>query len=89
MARHAECLAGWNKYMAVPNVIAGCFGSRTWMSALARCGGKATSKAKRLAARENGKRGGRPRKSQEAGRSGTNRTPPYTRSPYRNRTHPF
>ncbi|HEX6792510.1 MAG TPA: DUF2442 domain-containing protein [Casimicrobiaceae bacterium] len=48
--------------LAVPGLIAGCFGSRTWMSALGRRGGKATSKAKRQAARENGKKGGRPRK---------------------------
>jgi hypothetical protein len=48
--------------LAVPGLIAGCFGSSAWMSALGRRGGKATSKAKRQAARENGKKGGRPRK---------------------------
>lgn len=49
--------------LAVPELVAGCFGSRTWMSALARQGGKVSSPAKRRAARANGKLGGRPRKS--------------------------
>lgn len=48
--------------VAVPDLIAGCFGSRSWMSALARQGGKVSSPAKRRAARANGKLGGRPRK---------------------------
>jgi hypothetical protein len=48
--------------LAVPDLIAACVGSRAWMSALARQGGKATTTAKRQAARENGKKGGRPRK---------------------------
>jgi hypothetical protein len=48
--------------VAVPDLIAGCFGSRAWMSALARQGGKATTTAKRRAARENGRKGGRPRR---------------------------
>jgi hypothetical protein len=47
--------------LAVPGLIAGCFGSRAWMSALARRGGKARTQAKQRAARENGKKGGRPR----------------------------
>ena len=47
--------------LAVPDLIAGCFGSRAWMRALARQGGKVTSAAKRAAARENGRKGGRPR----------------------------
>ena len=49
--------------IAVPELVAGCFGSRTWMSALARRGGKVSSPAKRRAARANGKLGGRPRKA--------------------------
>ena len=48
--------------LAVPDLIAGCFGSRAWMAALGRRGGAATSTAKRRASRENGKKGGRPRK---------------------------
>ena len=47
----------------VKNLIAGCFGSRAWMSALARQGGKASSAAKRRASRENGRKGGRPKKA--------------------------
>jgi len=47
--------------LSVPDLIAGCFGSRAWMSALARHGGKTRSPAKAAAARENGKKGGRPR----------------------------
>ena len=49
--------------IAVPELVAGCFGSRTWMSALARQGGRVSSPAKRRAARTNGKKGGRPRKA--------------------------
>lgn len=48
--------------LAVPDLIAGCFGSRAWMTALGRRGGEATSAAKRRASRENGRKGGRPRK---------------------------
>ena len=53
--------------VSVPDLIAGCFGTRAWMSALARQGGKATSVAKAAAARENGKMGGRPRALSAAG----------------------
>ena len=48
--------------LAVPDLVAGCLGSRTWMTALARQGGKAATAAKRRASRANGKKGGRPRK---------------------------
>jgi hypothetical protein len=47
--------------MSVPDLIAGCFGTRVWMTALARHGGKSTSAAKARAARKNGAKGGRPR----------------------------
>lgn len=47
--------------VSVPDLIAGCFGTRAWMAALARRGGRAVSAAKAAAARENGKKGGRPR----------------------------
>jgi hypothetical protein len=46
----------------VPDLLAGCFGSKAWMSTLARRAGRSTSKAKAAAARVNGRRGGRPRK---------------------------
>jgi len=48
----------------VPALVAGVFGTRAWMStALARMAGRVTSPAKALAARANGAKGGRPRKS--------------------------
>jgi hypothetical protein len=55
--------------LAVPDLLAGCFGSRAWMSALARQGGKATSTAKQRAARENGRKGGRPPKRAASGQA--------------------
>ena len=48
--------------LAVPDLLAGCFGTRAWMSALGRKAGQATSEAKAAAARENGRKGGRRRK---------------------------
>jgi hypothetical protein len=46
----------------LPALLEGVFGSRNWMAArLGAEGGKATSDAKAAAARENGKRGGRPK----------------------------
>jgi hypothetical protein len=48
----------------LPALLEGVFGSRAWMAArLGAEGGKVTSNAKAAAARENGKRGGRPRKA--------------------------
>jgi Protein of unknown function (DUF2442) len=56
----------WPKLNAdlwLPALLEGVFGSRAWMAArLGAEGGKATSDAKVAAARENGKRGGRPAK---------------------------
>jgi hypothetical protein len=55
----------WEKLDAdfsVPALLKGVFGSRTWMSELGKQGGRVTSEAKALAAKENGKKGGRPRK---------------------------
>lgn len=53
--------------LSVPGLLMGLFGSEKWMTALrselGRRGGARTSPAKARAARENGKRGGRPRKS--------------------------
>lgn len=48
--------------VSVPDLVAGCFGSKAWMAALARQGGRAKSNAKAEAARKNGQKGGRPRK---------------------------
>ena len=49
--------------LGVRNLLAGVFGNREWMSELARHAGSRTSVAKANASRENGKKGGRPRKS--------------------------
>jgi hypothetical protein len=48
----------------VPALLEGALGSKSWMAArLGATGGRARSGAKAAAARENGKRGGRPRKA--------------------------
>jgi hypothetical protein len=48
----------------VPGLVAGRFGSRAWMiRELARHAGRAKSPAKAAAAKANGAKGGRPRKS--------------------------
>jgi len=47
----------------VPGLLAGVFGSKRWMAAqLGAAGGRARSAAKTAAVRENGRKGGRPRK---------------------------
>lgn len=53
----------WEKQdidISVPGLLSGIFGTRKYMAQLA---GRATSPKKAAAARENGKKGGRPRKS--------------------------
>lgn len=47
----------------IPAMIAGVFGTRAWMSELGKAGGASRSEAKGSAARENGRKGGRPRKT--------------------------
>jgi uncharacterized protein DUF2442 len=49
-------------YYSVAGLAAGRFGTNSWMAELGRRGGKVSSKAKAAAARQNGLRGGRPRK---------------------------
>ncbi len=46
--------------LSIPGLLAGIFGTRSWMAANA---GRATSEAKAAAARSNGAKGGRPRKA--------------------------
>lgn len=56
----------WEKLdadLSIPALVVGIFGSKAWMRELARRGGAATSPAKATAARTNGAKGGRPRKS--------------------------
>ena len=47
----------------IPELVAGIFGTKSWMAELGRKGGEATSSAKSAAARKNGKKGGRPKKN--------------------------
>jgi hypothetical protein len=47
--------------LGVSELAAGIFGSRAWMSELARLAGSRKSERKSASSRENGKRGGRPR----------------------------
>jgi hypothetical protein len=47
----------------IAGLVAGIFGTKAWMSQLGRKGGQATSPAKAEASRNNGKKGGRPKKT--------------------------
>ena len=47
----------------VPALMEGVYGNRRWMAQLGKKGGKASTEAKRIAARTNGAKGGRPRKT--------------------------
>ncbi|MFL9887396.1 DUF2442 domain-containing protein [Paraburkholderia agricolaris] len=49
--------------VSVHGLIDGVFGSKAWMRDIGRSGGSVKSEAKSAAARENGKKGGRPRKA--------------------------
>ena len=50
----------------VPALIEGVYGNRRWMAHLGRKGGRTRTEAKRRAARANGAKGGRPKKSAAA-----------------------
>jgi hypothetical protein len=54
----------------IPAMIGGIFGNRQWMSQLGKIGGTSRSQAKQKAARKNGRKGGRPRKTVAATASG-------------------
>ncbi len=49
--------------VSVHGLIDGVFGSKAWMRDIGRSGGSVKSEAKSAAARENGRKGGRPRKA--------------------------
>lgn len=56
----------WEKLdadLSIPALVVGIFGSQAWMRELAKRGGSTTSSEKAAAARANGAKGGRPRKS--------------------------
>jgi len=56
----------WEKLdvdLSIPALVVGLFGSKAWMQELARRGGASTSPAKAAAARSNGAKGGRPRRT--------------------------
>ncbi|MFO7635064.1 MAG: DUF2442 domain-containing protein [Caldilinea sp.] len=48
---------------SVAGLLTGVFGTRAWMAEAGRRGGRATSEAKAAAARANGAKGGRPKKT--------------------------
>lgn len=50
----------------VPALIEGVYGNRRWMAQLGKKGGKAKTETKRLAAKANGAKGGRPRRAAAA-----------------------
>lgn len=54
---------GLDADLSLPAMLSGRFGTKAWMSELARRAGSVKSAAKAAAARENGKKGGRPRKA--------------------------
>lgn len=49
--------------LSLPALMTGVFGSKSWMAELGRSGGRSVTESKAIAARKNGLRGGRPRKS--------------------------
>lgn len=53
---------GLDADLSLPAMLAGRFGTKAWMSELARRAGSVSSPAKAAAARANGAKGGRPRK---------------------------
>ncbi|MGA2169635.1 MAG: hypothetical protein ABSG62_15610 [Terracidiphilus sp.] len=50
----------------VPALIEGVYGSRRWMAQLGKKGGSARTEAKRKAAKANGAKGGRPKRTAAA-----------------------
>jgi hypothetical protein len=54
----------------LPALMEGIFGTKAWMAERGRKGGQAATKAKKAAARANGKLGGRPRKTEKVAPQG-------------------
>ena len=52
-----------NISLSIPNLLLGCFGKKALMSEIGHTGGKVTSIKKAKSSKENGKKGGRPRKN--------------------------
>ncbi|MCP5265590.1 MAG: DUF2442 domain-containing protein [Burkholderiaceae bacterium] len=52
--------------LSVPALLRGMLGSRQWMAKIGQVGGRSKSDAKAAAARANGRKGGRPRKREDA-----------------------
>lgn len=52
--------------LSIPGLLEGYLGTKSWMASKAgKAGGKVSTEAKAAAARENGRRGGRPKKNTE------------------------
>ena len=49
--------------LSIQGLLLGIFGTKSWMKEIASKGGKSKSERKKAASRENGKKGGRPRKN--------------------------
>ncbi|VEP18154.1 conserved hypothetical protein [Hyella patelloides LEGE 07179] len=49
--------------LSIQGLLLGIFGTKSWMKEIASKGGKSKSERKQTASRENGKKGGRPRKN--------------------------
>ena len=59
----------WEKLdadLSIASLVVGIFGSHAWMREIARRGGAVSTLAKAAAARANGAKGGRPKKSASA-----------------------
>lgn len=67
--------------LSVPGLLDGFLGSRAWMAALGKRGGVKKTAAKAAAARANGARGGRPKKTARPGAMAATRGAPQKKAP--------